>query len=86
MTRQFEYEVYDLDPRYHLLHKGDCILATNNLAIACSYVYERYKKYKVPSCVYQPRHENYREVYADWHGSSLEDPSFRSLLKRYIFG
>lgn len=86
MTQHFEYEVYELDPRYHLCHKGDCILATNNLAVACTYVYEHYKKYKIPCCVYQPKHESYREIYADWHGASTDAPAFVPLLKRYIFG
>jgi hypothetical protein len=62
----FEYEVYLLDPRWRLMHKDDALLATDNLAIACSWCYEYYKKFNIPVCVYQPRTFSYREMYADW--------------------
>jgi hypothetical protein len=61
-----EYEVYLLDDKYQLCHKGEAIIATDNLAVACTYVYEYYNKYQIPICVYQPRHGHYRETYAPW--------------------
>ena len=68
----YEYEVYLLDARYHLAHKGDVILATNNLAVACSYCSDYYKTYKTPVCVWQPRLQSYREHYAEWFSEDDE--------------
>lgn len=62
----YEYEVYLLDDKYTLAHKGEAILATNNLAVACSYCYEDYKKFKRGICVWQPRTNSYRDHYASW--------------------
>lgn len=69
----FEYEVYRLDDRYQLCHTGDAIIATDNLAVACSYCYDYYNKYKQPICVWQPRHQTYREHYAEWLTEEEED-------------
>jgi len=68
-----EYEVYLLDDTMQLCHKGNAILATDNLAVACSYCYDYYNKHKIPICVYQPRHGSYREHYAPWLNSDLEE-------------
>ena len=62
----FEYEVYLLDDRFSLMHKGEALLATDNLATACGWCYEYYEKFNIPVCVYQPRIFSYREMYADW--------------------
>lgn len=64
--QRFEYEVYYLDEEYNCLHKGEVLLATNNLAIACSWCYEYYEKFNIAVCVYQPKHHSYRELYAPW--------------------
>jgi hypothetical protein len=64
--KTFEYHVYLLDEQYHLRHKGEPILGTDNLAVACSYCYTYYNTFKIPICVYQPRTDGYREHYAPW--------------------
>ena len=76
-----EYEVYLLDSRYQLCHKGEAILATDNLAVACSYCYDQYNKYKTPICVYQPRHGHYREHYAPWLIEEEEDMALPKEIK-----
>jgi hypothetical protein len=68
-----EYEVYLLDETMQLCHKGKAILATDNLAVACSYCYDYYNKHKIPICVFQPRHNSYREHYAPWLNQEEED-------------
>lgn len=76
----FEYEVYLLDDRYQLCHKDEAILATNNLAVACSYCYEDYEKFKRGICVWQPRTNSYREYYATW----LEEETEMSKLPKNV--
>ena len=76
-----EYEVYLLDDRYHFCHKGEAILATNNLGVACSYCYDYYNKYKTPICVFQPRHQHYREGYAPWLTEDEEKDNEMALPK-----
>lgn len=74
VPRVYEYEVYLLDETKRLDIKGDVILATNDLAIACSYCYEYYNKFKIPIGVWQPRAEFFREHYADWLNDDAVDP------------
>jgi hypothetical protein len=83
-----EYEVYRLDKRYRLSHTGEAIIATNNLAVACSYCFEHYVKYKEPICVFQPRHQVYREHYAPWLQVDPEETFPQRILGiiRRVFG
>jgi hypothetical protein len=76
-----EYEVYKLDDRYRLSHMGEAIIATDNLAVACSYCFERYAKYGTPVCVYQPRHQVYREHYAPWLKDEEEEMALPKEIK-----
>ena len=62
-ARVYEYEVYLMDDTRKCFHKGEVILATNNLAVACSYCYDYFKKFGISIGVYQPRTDGYREHY-----------------------
>ena len=62
-AQSFEYEVYFMDDTRKRCHTGEVILATNNLAVACSYCYDYFKKYGNSIGVWQPRTQGYREHY-----------------------
>lgn len=83
-----EYEVYLLDEKCELDTKGEVILATNNLAIACWYCYDYYKKFKIPIGVWQPRHEIFREHYAPWLSDYDPNDNFirRVFARLFDFG
>lgn len=59
-----EYQCFLLDPTKKLCHIKDTLLfETDNLAHACSYIYNLNKKYNIECCVFQPLHQSYREYY-----------------------
>lgn len=60
---------------------GEALIATDNLAIACSYCFDYYTKYGIPICVYQPRHQSYRELYAPWLNEEEEEMSLPKEIK-----
>ena len=59
-----EYHCYLLDPTAKMSHiEGTKMLATDHLHEACSFVHDLFVKYGIEACVYQPRHQCYREHY-----------------------
>lgn len=60
-----EYQVVYLDRDLKLSHDESQvpILETDNLAIACSLCYKKFKEEGLDIAVYQPRTEGYREIY-----------------------
>jgi hypothetical protein len=60
-----EYQCFYLNPDYKLAHDDDAevLFETDNLAEACTFVYNRFKQEKRDIAVYQPRTEGYRGHY-----------------------
>ena len=60
-----EYQCFYLNPEFKLAHDDDApvLFETDNLALACSYVYDDWKKNQRDIAVYQPRTVGYREIY-----------------------
>jgi len=59
-----EYQVVLMDPTKRAFHQPqEPLLETDNLAIACSFCYEKFQKDGIDIGVYQPRHQCYREHY-----------------------
>lgn len=61
-----EYQVFHRDLRVKLGHiEGTPILETDNLAVACSFIYNAWHKEGKAMVVYQPRIECYRDLVAE---------------------
>ena len=60
-----EYQCFYLNPEYKLAHDDDAqvLFETDNLAEACSFVYNLFKQEKRDIAVYQPRSQGYRAHY-----------------------
>ncbi len=60
-----EYQCFYLNPEYKLAHDDDAevLFETDNLAEACTFVYNLFKQEKRDIAVYQPRSQGYREYY-----------------------
>lgn len=60
-----EYQCFYLNPDYKLAHDDDAevLFESNNLAEACSFVYDDWKLNKRDIAVYQPRNQCYRDIY-----------------------
>lgn len=59
-----EYQCFLLDPYLKMCHiDGTCMLETDDLYEACGLVYRLFTDYGIEACVYQPRHQTYREYY-----------------------
>ena len=58
-----EYEVYVLDPALEFSHMGEKLYETDDLALACTFCQRHHILHKVETCVYQPRHNGYRDYY-----------------------
>lgn len=67
-----EYECYLLNPDMELCHMGEKLFETDDLAEACSFVYNWYQEKNVDVCVWQPRTSGYREYYkvGEWPPSA----------------
>lgn len=63
-----EYQCFYLNPEFNCAHDDDAevLLETDNLAEACTFVYESFKKNGKAIAVWQPSTNSYREVYAEW--------------------
>jgi len=86
MSEPYEYEVYQLDRRHILKHHGRCILATNDLGIASSFIYDYYKKYGVCMAIWQPRHECYRDYYRNWDDVGDPTNGIIGAIRNFIMG
>jgi hypothetical protein len=60
-----EYQCFYLNPDFKLAHDDDAevLFETDNLAEACTFVYNKFKQEKRDIAVYQPRSQGYREHY-----------------------
>jgi hypothetical protein len=60
-----EYQCFYLNPDFKLAHDDDAevLFETDNLAEACTFVYNLFKQEKRDIAVYQPRSQGYREYY-----------------------
>ena len=60
-----EYQCFYLNPEYKLAHDDDAevLFESDNLAAACSFVYNDWKLNNRDIGVYQPRSQGYRELY-----------------------
>jgi hypothetical protein len=70
-----EYQVFLLDERYELFHKGDVLFESDNLDMAITFAYNKHCNDDVETCVYQPRAECYRDFYKieRFQNASTED-------------
>ena len=60
-----EYQCFYLNPEFKRAHDEDAevLFETDNLALACTFVYNKFKQEKRDIAVYQPRSKVYRELY-----------------------
>ena len=60
-----EYQCFYLNPEFKCAHDDDAelLFETDNLALACTFVYNKFKQEKRDIAVYQPRTQGYRELY-----------------------
>lgn len=60
-----EYVCVYLNPEYKLCHDDDAeiLLATDNLAEACGFIYNKFKEEKKDIAIYQERTQGYRGCY-----------------------
>ena len=60
-----EYQCVYLNPEYKLRHDDDAVLLfeSDSLAYACTFVSRLFATEGRDVAVWQPRHQNYREVY-----------------------
>lgn len=60
-----EYQCVYLNPEYKLAHDDDAeiLFETNDLAEACTFIYEKFTLEKRDIAVYQPRTKGYRDHY-----------------------
>ena len=60
-----EYQCVYLNPEFKLAHDDDApiLLETDNLAIACTYIYEDWKINQKDIAIWQPRTQGYRGIY-----------------------
>lgn len=64
---QKEFQCVYLDPQYSLWHDENIppIFETDDLALACSFVFELFKREKKDVAVWQPSAKQYREHYVN---------------------
>jgi hypothetical protein len=60
-----EYQCFYLNPEYKLAHDDDAevLFETDNLALACTFVYNKFNQEKRDIAVYQPRNQGYCQYY-----------------------
>ena len=60
-----EYQCVYLNPEFKLAHDDDAeiLLETDNLAIACTFIYHDWLKFKRDIAIWQPRTQGYRGIY-----------------------
>jgi hypothetical protein len=60
-----EYQCFYLNPEYKLAHDDDAelLFETDNLAEACTFVYNKFNQEKRDIAVYQPRNQGYCQYY-----------------------
>ena len=62
---QMEYQCFYLSEDYKLAHEDDAevLFESNNLALCCTFVYNKFKEEGRDIAVYQAKTAGYREVY-----------------------
>jgi hypothetical protein len=59
-----EYQVFRLDPTTKMSHiEGEPLLETDNLAEACTFIYDAFRNEGAELCVFQPRTQGYCDYY-----------------------